>query len=72
MSNLSSGASTHFGWVHSKDANPSSHAVMAPLLSSSLSQARSCPCSLMTTAFEGDRALQQSMSRDRCHDMEAN
>jgi hypothetical protein len=45
------------------------HAVMVPsLLSSSLSWARSCPCSSTSTTFEGDGALHQSTSRDQRHD----
>jgi hypothetical protein len=47
-----------FPRARSKAANPSSHAMMAPsLLSSSLSWARSCPCSSTTTTCEGDGAL---------------
>jgi hypothetical protein len=48
-----------FPRARSKTANPSSHTTMTPsLLSSSLSRARSCPCSSTATAFEGDGALQ--------------
>jgi hypothetical protein len=58
--------------THSKAANPSSHAAMAPsLLSSSLSRARSYPCSSTTTAFGGNGALHQSTSTDRRHNKEA-
>jgi hypothetical protein len=36
--------------------------IQLPLLGKNL------PCSSMATAFEGDGALHQSTSRDRCHD----
>jgi hypothetical protein len=52
--------------VHAKAANPSSHVTTTPSqLSSSLSQARSCPCSSTATGHEGDRALHQSTSRSQ-------
>jgi hypothetical protein len=55
--------------VRAKAIDPSSHTTTPPSrLSSSLSQARSCPYSSTATACEGDRALHQSTSRNWCHD----
>jgi hypothetical protein len=57
--------------ARSKAANPSSYAVMAPsLISSSLSQVRSCSYNSMVsvgraTPSEGEEALHQSTSRDQ-------
>jgi hypothetical protein len=50
--------------VHAKATNPSSHVTMTPSqLSSSLSRARSYPCSSTATACVGDRVLCQLISR---------
>jgi hypothetical protein len=60
--------------AHSKATSPSSHATMPPsLLSSSLSQARSCSCSLAATANiattrGGEEGLHQLTSENQCHD----
>jgi hypothetical protein len=55
----------------SEVARPSFCAMrMRSWLSSSLSQARSCPCSSMVTACEGDEALRQSTSKSKRHNKE--
>jgi hypothetical protein len=60
-----------FPRVHSKAANPSSHAKMAiSLLPNYLSRAGSCPSSSTATTFHGGGALHQSTSNDQCHDKE--